>query len=98
VLVGKKQLLCFKPSLGNRQIYCNTQLTGQNVFLIGRSLERLKKFNLYALNETMIISEDLAQFSKYEGIVKKYLSSLVSFWFLFILQNRANNSSSAINN
>lgn len=43
---------------------------GAKCVLIGRSKERLREVQVYCSNETMIISEDLTLFDKYERIIE----------------------------
>ncbi len=71
MLVGKTIVITGASSGIGKSIAIHLSGLGAKCVLIGRSIERLKEVESLCLGETMIINEDLAQFSKYEGIIEE---------------------------
>jgi NAD(P)-dependent dehydrogenase (short-subunit alcohol dehydrogenase family) len=71
MLVGKIIIITGASSGIGKSIAIHLSRLGVKCVLIGRSVERLKEVQTLCINETMIISEDLTQFSKYEEIIEE---------------------------
>lgn len=70
MLSGKTILITGASSGIGRAIAIRISALGAQCVLIGRNIERLKEVQKLCSNETMIISEDLSDFDKYEGIIE----------------------------
>lgn len=71
MLVGKTIIITGASSGIGKSIAIHLSKLGVKCVLIGRSLERLKEVQTLCSNETMIISQDLTQFCKYEEIIEE---------------------------
>ncbi|MET0758870.1 MAG: SDR family oxidoreductase [Flavobacterium sp.] len=71
-MIANKIIIITGASSGiGKSIAIHLSGLGVKCVLIGRSLERLKEVQALCSNETMIVSEDLTQFSKYEEIIEE---------------------------
>jgi NAD(P)-dependent dehydrogenase (short-subunit alcohol dehydrogenase family) len=68
MLAGKIIIITGASSGIGKSIAIHLSGLGVKCILIGRSLKRLKEVQALCSNETMIVSEDLTQFNKYEEI------------------------------
>lgn len=80
MLSGKTILVTGASSGIGKSIAILLSGLGAKCVLFGRSMERLKEVQELCSNETIIINEDLTDFSKYEGIVEAIHDKLGSIY------------------
>ncbi len=71
MLSGKTILITGASSGIGKSIAIRLSELGAKCVLIGRNVERLKEVQELCRNETMLFSEDLTDFSKYESIIEE---------------------------